>query len=217
MSQEETTKVKHHVEGTRHVYTFSVLSNASFCILELAKKCEEGRMHHCMLSSAFAIEAYLNHLGQTRFGKKEWEKIERGMSAEAKLRVLAKLINYDLDFGKRPCQTFSRMMWYRNTMVHAGTEILPYEKVQVYDPVEGPAEPETKWEQATTLETAERFYEDTRAMIDQLNEANRLFEAKRLSEARGLPMSEALKWVKLLSWWPSGGGEYSARPVSEHE
>ncbi len=220
MNQEETTKVKHHVEGTRYVYTFSVLSNASFCSLELAKESEEGQLHNCMfsmLSSAFALEAYLNHLGQDKFGEKEWEKIERGMSVESKLRVLAKLINYDLDFGKRPCQTFRKIMWYRNTMVHAGTEILPYEEVQVYDPVEGPAEPETKWEQATTLETAERFYEDTRAMIDQLNEANRMYEARRLGEEQGLPMSEALKWVKLLSWWPSGGSEYCARPVSENE
>ena len=182
MSQEEPTRIKHHVEGTRNVYTFSVLSNASYCSLELAKESEEGQLHNCMfsmLSAAFAVEAYLNHLGQARFGRREWSGIGRSMSINAKLRVLAKLINYDLNFGTRPCQTFSKMFKYRNRMVHAETEILPYEKEQEYVPRKGPADPETWWEQATTLETAERFYRDARCLINQLNEANQSYEAKK--------------------------------------
>ena len=124
-----------------------------------------------MMSAAFAVEAYLNHLGQDKFGKKEWEKIERGMSPESKLRVFAKLIDYNLDFSRRPCQTFAEIFNYRNLIAHARTESLTFEEGQVYDFIEGPTEPETKWEQKTTLETAERFYEDAWELVRQLHKA----------------------------------------------
>ncbi len=134
-----------------------------------------GYFYDCMFSmvgAAFAVEAYLNHLGQDRFGGKEWgEKMERGMNPESKIRVLAKLIDYNLDFSRRPCQTFAEIFNYRNLIAHARTESLTFEEGQVYDFIEGPTEPETKWEQKTTLETAERFYEDAWELVRQLHKA----------------------------------------------
>ncbi len=198
MNQEEDPSPLRLTQGTRRVYTFKDLSNACFCSLELARESEKGRFYNCMFSmigAAFAVEAYLNHLGQYKFGQKEWGKIERKMRPESKLRVLAKLINHNLDFSRRPCQTFTDMFRYRNAIAHARTETLTFEE-QTYDPGESPAEPETKWEQATKLETAERFYRDARELVRQLH------------EAAGLPEHQL---------WSSGMSEWSGSPVSEHE
>ena len=187
--------------GTRGVYTFNVLFNGCNYALKLAQEREEGIRYTCMfsmLSAAFAVEAYLNHLGQDRFGKREWKVIGRNMSPEAKLRLLAKLTNYNPDFGRRPCQTFSEIMGYRNRMVHARTETLTFVEGQVYDPTTGPTEPETGWEQATTLETAERFYKDSLELVRQLH------------EAAGLP-------EYLLQFGVSGWSEWSGSPVSDGE
>ena len=199
MSQEETPRLQRLAEGTRRVYTFKELSNACFFSLQLAQETEAGSFYNLMFSmlgSAFAVEAYLNHLGQDKFGEKEWEKIERSMNPESKLRVLARLIDYNLDFGRRPCQTFADMFKYRNAIAHARTETLTFEEGQEYDPMEGPTVPETKWEQATTLETAERYYEDARELVRQLH------------EAAGLPEHQ-LRY--------SGSSEWSGSPVSEGE
>ncbi len=201
MSQEKAPSQWRLTRGTRDVYTFNVLFNGSNHTLRLAQEREEGRFYYCMfsmLSAAFAVEAYLNHLGQDRFGEKEWERIERGMNPESKLRVLAKLINYNLDFGRRPCQTFPEMFNYRNLIVHAETESLTFEEGQVYDSIDGPTEPETKWEQKTTLETAERFYEDAMELVRQLH------------EAAGLP--EDLLQVGVTEW-----SEWSGSLESEGE
>ena len=198
MNQEEAPSPLRLTQGTRRVYTFKDLLNACFFSLGLAQERKEGSFYNfmfSMLSSAFAVEAYLNHLGQDRFGKKEWGKIERGMSPESKLRVLAKLFNYNLDFGRRPWQTFADMFRYRNAIVHARTETLTFAE-QTYDAGEGPAEPKTKWEQATTTETAERFYKDARELIQQLH------------AAAGLPGHQL---------WSSGLSEWSGSPISEGE
>ena len=188
MSQDETPKEKRRFKGTRRIYTFGVLLSASDHTLDHAQRKVEGEFYDSMssmLSSAFALEAYLNHLGAAKFGQKEWERIERGMSTESKLRVLAKIINYNIDFGKRPFQTFMKMLKYRNTIVHARTETLTYDEEQEYGPRERPAHPETWWEQATTLKTAERFYEDARELVRQLHEAAGLPEHQLWSAGDG--------------------------------
>ena len=197
MSQEESAPVKLRIAATRHLFTFNNLLASSYHAVDLVKGEEKSVFYKCMfsmLSAAFAVEAYLNHLGQAKFGKKDWGEIEK-IKVKAKLRVLAKLIDYDVDFGKRPFQTFSDMFKYRNIVVHAGTEILPGEE-QEYGPSEYPVDPETWWEQETTPRKADRFRTDARELIEQLHKAARLPEG----ELRSLEMSE-----------------YHARPVSEHE
>ena len=200
MSQEASSRwrLKH---GTRGVYTFNVLFNGCNHALKLAQESEQGSRYTCMfsmLSAAFAVEAYLNHLGQDRFGDREWERIERGMNPESKLRVLAKLISYELDFSRRPCQTFAVIFKYRNALAHARTETLTFVDGQVYEPTTGPTEPETGWEQATTLETAERFYKDSLELVRQLH------------EAAGLP-------EYLLQFGVSGWSSWASTAVAEDE
>ena len=178
MSEEENPSRWRLTQGKREVQTFAVLFKGCRLSLKLARDRRTWHFYDCMSSmvgAAFALEAYLNHLGKGRFGEKEWEKIERGMSAESKLRVLAKQIDYNLDFSRRPCQTFADIFKYRNAIVHARTETLPFEE-QVYDLTEGPAEPKTRWEQATTLDIAERFYEDAWELVRQLHKAAGLSE-----------------------------------------
>ena len=180
MSQDETPSRWRVTQGERRVHTFAVLFSGCRHALKSARNRRVGYFYDCMFSmvgAAFAVEAYLNHLGQDRFGEKEWEeKMERGMNTDSKLRVLAKLLEYNLDFGRRPCQTFAEIFNYRNLIAHAGTESLTFEEGQVYDSTEGPTEPETKWEQRTTLETAERFYEDAWELVRQLHKAAGLSE-----------------------------------------
>ena len=196
MSREENPSLQQLTEGTRSVYTFKDLSNACFFSLQKARETEEGRFYNLMfsmISAAFSVEAYLNHLGRAKFGEAEWESRERGMSVKCKLRTLSSLINYNADFGRRPCQTFTDMFRYRNAIAHARTETLTFEEEQIYDSLEGPTEPETKWERVTTLRSAKRFYKDARELVRQLH------------EAAGLPEHQL---------WSSGTSEWSGSPVS---
>lgn len=173
MSQEERPEMKYRVKVTRHLYTFNNLLSASYHALDLVQGEEKVEFYKCMfsmLSAAFAVEAYLNHLGQAVFDEGEWSNIQKDINIKAKLRVLAKIIDFKIDFGKRPFQTFDEMVKYRNIIVHAGTETL-YGDEQEYGPREYPVDPETWWEQETTLMKAERFRADARELMRQLHQA----------------------------------------------
>jgi hypothetical protein len=98
-------KVK--VQFERYMPTFSILRQVSWHALELAKESESGRFFNCMtaiLFSALCLEAYLNHLGAQKLDY--WNVLKERLSPREKLDVLSRIIDYEIDYGHRPFQTF---------------------------------------------------------------------------------------------------------------
>lgn len=163
-------KRKVRVETERTVLTHSYLRAASWHALELAETTEEGRLYNCMtamLFSAFCIEAYLNHLGNQKL--EYWPTLKRRLSPSEKLEVLSSVIGYKVNFGRRPFQTFNEIFGVRNQLVHAESEYLFQEDEQLLAPSESPSKPQAKWEEIMNLKVANRFVEDTRAMLVELH------------------------------------------------
>ena len=128
---------------------------------------EGGGMYDCLtaiLFSALTLEAFLNALGMGVV--RGWEVLERKLSPQEKLSLLAKRLEYEVDFGSRPFQTFSVLMAFRNDIVHAKPETTAGE-------VEGEGHDicrqlETGWEKMCTAEWAERAVRDRDAIMDVL-------------------------------------------------
>ena len=163
-------KRKVKVSTERSVNTYSYLRIACQHALELANKSEEGRLYNCMtamLFSAFCIEAYLNHLGNQKVDY--WHVLKKKLSPEEKLNIISKIIGCEVDYGKRPFQSFTEIFRFRNMLVHAESEYLTVEEEQSLSPDEFPKLPQGKWESEVNLAKAKRFVEDTETLLTKLH------------------------------------------------
>ena len=162
-------------KADRQIYPYVFLWSACNKAMELAKTSSDSSLHlmTSMLLSSFCLEAYLNHLAMMKHGG-DWRSFERSNSPDEKLEVLAEKIGYHLNLGVRPFQTFSTIFRFRNDIAHAKTEHVHAESKMALANFlaldEIPPEPLTEWEKLLTPETAQRFLDDSLAMIKELHE-----------------------------------------------
>lgn len=153
----------------RHINPQAILSTGAYHFLELANKTKEGSYYAALASillSAFTLEAFLNFLGNRCMDN--WEEIERKNSPEEKLKLLTSKIQYKVDYGHRPFQTFRDIFWLRNGIVHPKEEILTDDQVE-YDG-DYPPILESKVFDEITIKTAKRFYDDTKEIQELLTD-----------------------------------------------
>lgn len=162
-----------HKNNSRVVYAHSNLRNISYCSYEDAEEKEEGRFNNCLVSmvfSALCLEAYMNYIGEANI--KNWELISRSRIKD-KLESIAKELNVEIDFEKRPFQTFLEIFSYRNKLAHAKTEYMKSDNIE-FDNENNPKDLLTTWEKETTLKKAKLFLDETRNIIETLHRATGL-------------------------------------------
>jgi len=162
---------KVNVKASKTIYTYSYLYFTSLEALMQAQNTEVGRFYTCMtaeLFSAFCLEAYLNHIGNHKLPF--WEGVERKLGPSEKLKIICYEIDLKPDFGVRPFQSFGTLFQLRNSLVHGKTEYLEVSDEQLLDDGEKPKLPETKWKSLINLGMAVQFTEDTKKMIEIINE-----------------------------------------------
>jgi hypothetical protein len=172
-------KTKEHIQGEKKINTFIYLKKASQLLLEEANENPEGSGYKymtSMLNTAFYLEAYLNHLGKEK-KYKIWDSLEK-LSPLEKLKVIADIIDYQIDDSRRPFQTFKEIFKFRNSLVHGKTEAYRVNEVKKID-VEKPTSkqiPESEWKSEKSnwktvinKKTAERFFEDATKIIEMLH------------------------------------------------
>ena len=157
-------KRKAKVSKERQVNTYSEMLHASYVILEKVKEAPAGSYYQLMASlifTAFALEAFLNHIGQNIF--KCWEDLER-LSPSGKLNLIAEKLEIEKDDGKRPFQTVIELLRFRNEVAHGKTVYLKSEdQITVLDDKFDQHMQEslqTPWQQYCSLKNAERARED---------------------------------------------------------
>lgn len=117
---------KADVQQEREVHTYSSLWHASDCVLRVVEKHPEGSSWQHLSSivlTAFAFEAYMNHVGQQIF--KCWVPLEK-LPPLAKFELLCETQGVTFAKGKdhRPLQTLSDLFSFRNTVGHGKSEVL---------------------------------------------------------------------------------------------
>ncbi|MDP1713724.1 MAG: hypothetical protein Q8L41_03180 [Anaerolineales bacterium] len=163
-------KRKVKVKTATTVYTFAYLRAAGWRALEEAKKNEKGRFYQCMISqlfSAFCLEAYLNHIGKEKLPY--WEKIERKLGPKEKLEIISHEIGLKINYGKRPFQGFDAIFKLRNLLAHGKTEHTNKVNDQLLEEGEEPAISQANWQKNINIETATKFSEDSKEILEILN------------------------------------------------
>src|SRR5262245_54462217 len=124
------------VTRERDVRTYAELWHASGCVLEVGERERLGSSFQFLSSTlltAFAMEAYLNHVGPTVLSS--WSSLER-ISWRAKLDLLCELLKIKLPGkGERPLRTINELFRFRNTIAHGRTHSLepPAERIDPKD------------------------------------------------------------------------------------
>jgi hypothetical protein len=154
---------------TAQINTYAEIWSAATYFLEEGRTTQEGCYFHFMASlvfTAFALEAYLNHVGERLF--RSWPALER-LSPSEKLDVIAEKLGVSIEYGTRPFQTVSQLFRFRNSLAHGKSLSLRSE-----DPVSintSTAEGrfasllQAWWQENCTLESAERAQEDVENII----------------------------------------------------
>ena len=155
-------KSKKKVLVKREIYTYAHLRNISHLAYRDALENPRGRFNKCltsMLFSAFCLEAYLNHVGDQKVSF--WNDIERKLSPMEKLKVLSAFLNFDINYGIKPFQTFREIFLFRQKLVHGKSHYFDIEEEQSLDDDEFPSSPQADWEKLINLEMTRVFFEDT--------------------------------------------------------
>ncbi|MBW4423516.1 MAG: hypothetical protein KME50_03370 [Nostoc desertorum CM1-VF14] len=170
------SNAKEYVVGQRNVNTFMYLKQASRVLLNQAKANQEGSFYNymtSMLTSAFYLEAYLNHSGFKFYGIREnnsyWKYFEK-LNPNKKLEKWSEMICFKIDYGRRPFQTFKEIFKFRNKLVHGKSEIINVNQIQKASEEHTYTQlPKLNWEKMVNMQTAERFLNDAIEMVEMLN------------------------------------------------
>lgn len=170
------SNAKEYVVGQRNVNTFMYLKKASRVLLNQAKANQEGSFYNymtSMLTSAFYLEAYLNHSGFKFYGIREnnsyWKDFEK-LNPNKKLEKWSEMICFKIDYGRRPFQTFKEIFKFRNKLVHGKSEIINVNQIPKASEEHTYTQlPKLNWEKMVNMQTAERFLNDAIEMVEILN------------------------------------------------
>ncbi|MGD9540235.1 hypothetical protein [Methylocystis sp.] len=115
---------KVRITQKKTVHMYAELWHASRCVLERGIENEKGSSWQFLSSivlTAFAFEAYLNHVGNNLITC--WESVEP-LPPPKKFKLLCELlkIKFPEGTGKRPLQTIAQLQDFRNLMAHGKTE-----------------------------------------------------------------------------------------------
>jgi len=141
-----------------YIKTYVYLFNVSYSSIKEAEteEREDVIFYRCMTSIvflAFSIEAYLNHMGEEKL--KYWKEDFENLRPIAKLRLIMSRYS-DIDFSRRPFQSFSDIFDIRNQLAH-GKTVFAFDKY--------PKEPLAKWGKLCNVRTVKRLLDDTEKMI----------------------------------------------------
>ena len=113
----------------RELITYSDLWRTSEVLLEKAKAEPQGSYYLILGSltfSSFALEAFLNHLGENIFGS--WIDLE-SISPRAKLNVICERIKIKPSWGVQPWQVVPEIVGFRNKIAHGKNSLLKFEDI----------------------------------------------------------------------------------------
>ena len=163
----------YHVSGNSTVYTYGWMYKNAKISLKNAQENKEGKFFNvmnCIVYSAFAVEAYFNHLGSKKYD--DWDAKERKLSKKKKLNYLAKELGIDIDSDKRPFRSILEAFRYRDSLAHGRTEnITKSMLVEFVDEDDLAFMIKSGWFEFTELENAERIFDDMVKLITEFHQA----------------------------------------------
>lgn len=116
--------------------------------------------------AAFAVEAFLNHIGQQKM--RDWASLERRLSPRDKLLRLRQVAHWSVDKRKRPFSTLLAMKRLRDALAHGKTLKLSANVPSKELPRDTVTWPEPEWKTLCSPQKVRRMVEDAEEIIRNL-------------------------------------------------
>jgi hypothetical protein len=160
------------VGARRTINMHAYLQSAARYALKNAEASEEGQtfnLIHCIVASAFCMEAYLNFVGERKVAN--WQTMERCLAPTEKLTVVTTTLGMPSFKGGKLYHSFQKASRFRNLLAHWRTETVHGSWIERED-IEGPRrQPEAEWEKLCNLKSARRILGDIEALAREIHKA----------------------------------------------
>ena len=161
------------ISGEGKIYTYGWMRKNAKVSIETARRTNEGRFFSSMntlVFSAFAMEAFFNHLGLELI--EDWEIKERRLSKLKKLNLFLSKFNIEADLKSRPFISVLDAFKFRDLLAHGRTEtVIQDEEIDISKDELRRYTIENEWMKLCNLETAERVFVDVEKLIHILFKA----------------------------------------------
>jgi hypothetical protein len=163
------------VSKKRPVNTYAELLHGSRILIERGQVELRGSKWLWMASltlTAFSLEAYLNHIGPKIF--QTWQdSLEKTLSPEGKLELICEVLKIDMPKDKRPRQTVTELIRFRNHIAHGKSVIIEkstdHDVDQYLDEFLG-KRPVAVWEEYCTERNALRAFDDVKEILKMIHD-----------------------------------------------
>ena len=125
-----------HIQKERKVISYVSFWRTSEVLLEKAQAEARGSYYLFMSSlvfSAFALEAFLNHVGAHTF--QTWNDLE-SLTPRAKIDVVCEKLGLAPEWGSLPWQIVPEIIGFRNKIAHGKNALLTFEQTVSTDEYE---------------------------------------------------------------------------------
>ena len=163
------------VSKKREIKTYTELWHTSYCLLQKGIELPKGCSHQfgaSLVFTAFALEAFLNHIGHNLF--KCWDELERRLGPREKLNIIAERLQVDVNYGILPWQIVKELFDFRNEIAHGKSKkISSPDKLITLDNFSDTRFGEfirTKWEEDCTRENAEKARTEVNKIVLKIYE-----------------------------------------------
>lgn len=161
-------RVQERMSGSTTTYTYILLFEAAKFAIKEAKVKHEGSFYHslhCIVATAFGLEAFLNDVGDQMF--RFWPSL-KWLSPDEKLKVICTELRFDPDFGTRPYQSFRQAFHTRNLAAHSETVTSTFDR-PAPSRNKMPRPERTPLESACTTAKADRVFSDALLIVKELH------------------------------------------------
>jgi hypothetical protein len=157
-----------HIKRERKVITYVSLWSASEALLSRGQEDERGARFLFMSSlvfSAFALEAFLNHIGEHVFAS--WKDLEL-LPPGGKVNVICERLGLVPDWGALPWQIVPEIVILRNKVAHGKNELHRFEETVPLDGYETRLHEflAVKWQEQATEANAERVHAQLKRLFE---------------------------------------------------
>lgn len=165
------SKIKVILQQHGYFYIHNDLENAAFYFKNRIDsrydaKDMEGIAHEimaCLTMLAFTVESRFNFLGYKLID--DWKERQ---PIKDKIKTVARRLNIEADFGKKPFSNFNMLFDFRDTLAHGQPKLINNEKelITTHEELDSRGFLEADWEKFVNQEFLNEIYTDVETIWD---------------------------------------------------
>jgi len=183
MAQKNSYAASRKVPAYRYLRDVSVVLFSEIQVEKDEKKLR-AKSIAIILFSAFTLEAFLNHIGESIFQERWVDEGLEWLDPNKKLKHVCSEIGLAVNYTEDPFKSFSWIFDFRDRLVHGRTyqarkekKLKPKDDASIEE-IAGELEPTAEWERLAKRSKVDEAFHNTKRMIQEIWQAAGVEEGK---------------------------------------